>query len=161
MIMLNICLMSQQPKDIPDLNLMSSEKETNPYTPPQSVFKVVSPARANATKLAKAGAWLQLLPVVGIIGTVLGMTHAFSTLSTDGVGDPSKLSAAIGEVLISTALGFWGGMIGFVCLGVAVFIQGNQPRWVKVLFWIAALPALYAAFMFVMMVLSAPSGGVE
>lgn len=99
--------------------------------------------------------------MVGIIGTVLGMMHAFSTLGTNGVGDPSKLSAAIGEVLISTALGFFGGMIGLVILGVAVFVQRSQPRWVKVIFWISILPALNGVFMFVMMILSLLRGGVE
>jgi len=135
--------------------------DANPYTPPQSSLEGALTDIPRATKLAKVGAWLQLLPVVGIIGTVLGMIHAFSTLGTSGVGDPSKLSAAIGEVLISTALGFFGGMIGFVCLGVAVFAQRKQPRWVKVVFWIAALPALNGVFMLVMMVLSALRGGVE
>lgn len=110
--------------------------------------------------LAKIGACLQLLPVVGIGGTVLGMMRAFSSLSTNGVGDPSKLSAAIGEVLISTALGFWGGMIGFVCLSVAVFGQRNQPRWVKVTFWLALLPALAGFSMLVMMIVSGLRGGV-
>lgn len=135
--------------------------DANPYTPPLSSLEGAATDRPRATKLAKLGAWLQVLPVVGIIGTVLGMMHAFSTLGTNGVGDPSKLSAAIGEVLISTALGFFGGMIGSVILGVAVFVQRSQPRWVKVIFWISILPALNGVFMFVMMILSLLRGGVE
>jgi hypothetical protein len=135
--------------------------DANPYTPPQSSLEGAATDRPRATKLAKVGAWLQVLPVVGIIGTVLGMMHAFSTLGTNGVGDPSKLSGAIGEVLISTALGFFGGMIGSVILGVAVFVQRSQPRWVKVIFWISILPALNGVFMFVMMILSALRGGGE
>ncbi len=133
-------------------------RDTNPYTPPQSSLEGALTKRLKATKLAKVGAWLQLLPIVGITLTVLGMIHAFSTLGANGVGDPSKLSAAIGEVLISTALGFWGGMIGFGFLGIAVFAQGNQPRWVKVLFWLAALPALNGVSMLVMMVSSVLRG---
>lgn len=135
--------------------------DANPYTPPQSSLEGAVTDRPRATKLAKLGAWLQVLPVVGIIGTVLGMMHAFSTLGTNGVGDPSKLSGAIGEVLISTALGFFGGMIGSVILGVAVFVQRSQPRWVKVIFWISILPALNGVFMFVMMILSALRGEGE
>ncbi len=140
---------------------MPLEIDSNPYTPPQSSLEGALTDRPRATKLAKLGAWLQVLPVVGIIGTVLAMIHAFSTLSTDGVGDPSKLSAAIGEVLISTALGFFGGMIGSVILGGSVFVQRNQPRWVKVIFWLSVLPALNGIFMFVMMILSFLRGGVE
>ena len=44
-------------------------------------------------------------PMIGLLGTVFGMKHAFRTLNVSGVGDPSKLSGAIGEVLINTAMG--------------------------------------------------------
>ncbi|MCX6840270.1 MAG: MotA/TolQ/ExbB proton channel family protein [Verrucomicrobia bacterium] len=46
-------------------------------------------------------------PMIGLTGTVTGMMSAFSTLSTSGAGDPSKLSGAIGEVLIATASGLF------------------------------------------------------
>ena len=44
-------------------------------------------------------------PMIGLVGTVTGMMSAFSTLGTSGVGDPSKLAGAIGEVLVATASG--------------------------------------------------------
>jgi len=44
-------------------------------------------------------------PMIGLVGTVTGMMSAFETLGTSGVGDPSKLSGAIGEVLVATASG--------------------------------------------------------
>ena len=44
-------------------------------------------------------------PMVGLLGTVWGMIKAFQTLGTSGIGDPSKLAGAIGEVLIATASG--------------------------------------------------------
>jgi biopolymer transport protein ExbB len=44
-------------------------------------------------------------PMIGLLGTVFGMISAFATLGTSGIGDPSKLSAAIGEVLVATASG--------------------------------------------------------
>ena len=40
-----------------------------------------------------------------LTGTVTGMMSAFETLGTSGVGDPSKLSGAIGEVLVATGTG--------------------------------------------------------
>ena len=46
-------------------------------------------------------------PMIGLLGTVTGMVKAFKTLGSDGLGDPSKLSAAIGEVLIATASGLF------------------------------------------------------
>ncbi len=44
-------------------------------------------------------------PMIGLVGTVTGMMSAFATLGTSGVGDPSKLAGAIGEVLVATASG--------------------------------------------------------
>jgi biopolymer transport protein ExbB len=46
-------------------------------------------------------------PMVGLLGTVTGMISAFATLGTSGIGDPSKLAAAIGEVLVATASGLF------------------------------------------------------
>jgi biopolymer transport protein ExbB len=43
-------------------------------------------------------------PMVGLCGTVFGMMNAFAALSKSG-GDPGALSAAIGEVLVATAMG--------------------------------------------------------
>lgn len=44
-------------------------------------------------------------PMVGLLGTVTGMIKAFNSLGTEGIGNPSLLAAAIGEVLIATATG--------------------------------------------------------
>lgn len=44
-------------------------------------------------------------PMIGLLGTVTGMIKAFANLGTSGIGDPSGLSSAIGEVLVATASG--------------------------------------------------------
>src|SRR3954470_1238035 len=44
-------------------------------------------------------------PMIGLLGTVTGMIKAFAKLGAAGIGDPSGLSAAIGEVLVATASG--------------------------------------------------------
>lgn len=46
-------------------------------------------------------------PMIGLLGTVTGMMSAFAVLGQSGIGDPSKLSAAIGEVLTATASGLF------------------------------------------------------
>ena len=46
-------------------------------------------------------------PMIGLIGTVTGMIKAFDTLGNSGIGDPSKLAGAIGEVLVATASGLF------------------------------------------------------
>ena len=52
-------------------------------------------------------------PFIGLAGTVLGMTSAFDTMGTRGVQDTGHLSAAIGEVLVSTASGLGIALLGF------------------------------------------------
>ena len=53
-------------------------------------------------------------PMIGLTGTVTGMISAFETLSSSGVGDPSKLSGAIGEVLVATASGLFIAIPAFI-----------------------------------------------
>ena len=52
-------------------------------------------------------------PMIGLTGTVLGMMNAFKTLGTSGIGDPSALAGAIGEVLVATATGLFVAIPGF------------------------------------------------
>jgi biopolymer transport protein ExbB len=53
-------------------------------------------------------------PMVGLTGTVIGMIKAFKELGSSGIGDPSGLAAAIGEVLVATAAGLIVAIPGFV-----------------------------------------------
>lgn len=123
--------------------------DANPYTPLQSALEGGIKDRPRSTKLAKLGAWLQLSPLIGVVGTVLGMMRAFSNVNTDGVGDPSQLSGAIGDVLISTAIGLFGNMIGCLILGLSLFLQPKQPFWVKVIFGVSIFLSLVGLSMLV------------
>lgn len=53
-------------------------------------------------------------PMIGLLGTVTGMIKAFEKLGTSGIGDPSGLAGAIGEVLIATASGLFVAIPAFV-----------------------------------------------
>ena len=44
-------------------------------------------------------------PLLGLLGTVLGMIEVFSTITSTGVGDASLLASGISKALITTALG--------------------------------------------------------
>lgn len=44
-------------------------------------------------------------PLLGLLGTVIGMIKVFSTLTTHGVGDVDMLGGGIAEALITTAAG--------------------------------------------------------
>jgi biopolymer transport protein ExbB len=44
-------------------------------------------------------------PLLGLLGTVIGMIQAFNAITSQGVGDPRMLSGGIGAALITTAAG--------------------------------------------------------
>jgi len=54
-------------------------------------------------------------PMIGLTGTVTGMMKAFDKLGSSGVGDPSQLAGAIGEVLVATASGLFIAIPAFIC----------------------------------------------
>lgn len=117
--------------------------------------ELTSPPDHPGQELAKLGAWFQLCPFIGAIGTVIGMIRSFAELSTEGVGDPSVLSAAIGEVLIASYLGLLGGLVGCVLLGLAIWRHGFKPGWAVGLFAWSVIPTLLALWMTNMLVRSA------
>ncbi|MBF0358144.1 MAG: MotA/TolQ/ExbB proton channel family protein [Magnetococcales bacterium] len=55
--------------------------------------------------LTLLGTIASITPLLGLLGTVLGMIKVFATISAVGVGDPSVLASGIGESLITTAAG--------------------------------------------------------
>jgi len=46
-------------------------------------------------------------PMIGLLGTVIGMMGAFAVLGSAGVSDPRALALSIGEVLMATAAGLF------------------------------------------------------
>jgi biopolymer transport protein ExbB len=44
-------------------------------------------------------------PLLGLLGTVLGMINAFNVIAAEGVGTPATLGGGISEALITTAAG--------------------------------------------------------
>ena len=44
-------------------------------------------------------------PLLGLLGTVVGMIQVFSVITTQGVGDPSLLAGGISQALLTTAAG--------------------------------------------------------
>lgn len=64
-------------------------------------------------------------PMIGLLGTVVGMIKAFATLGASGIGDPSSLSAAIGEVLVATASGLF---IAIPAFGSFYFLRNRAVK---------------------------------
>jgi len=53
-------------------------------------------------------------PMIGLLGTVIGMMGAFAVLGQSGVSDPRKLAMSIGEVLLATASGLFIAIPAFI-----------------------------------------------
>ena len=71
-----------------------------------------------ATVLRTRNSYLSVIgvvsPMIGLLGTVIGMMGAFAVLATSGISDPSALSGKIGEVLLATASGLFIAIPAFV-----------------------------------------------
>lgn len=55
-----------------------------------------------------------IAPMIGLLGTVIGMMGAFAVLGTSGVADPRGLALRIGEVLMATASGLFIAIPAFI-----------------------------------------------
>jgi len=53
-------------------------------------------------------------PMIGLLGTVIGMMGAFATLGASGISDPRGLATSIGEVLTATASGLFIAIPAFI-----------------------------------------------
>jgi biopolymer transport protein ExbB len=51
------------------------------------------------------GTIASITPLLGLLGTVIGMIKVFSVIVTAGVGDPGVLAGGISEALVTTAAG--------------------------------------------------------
>lgn len=69
-------------------------------------------------------------PMVGLTGTVIGMMGAFEALGASGAADTSKLSAAIGHVLVATAAGL------FIAIPAFMFFYMLRNRLTAQMHWL-------------------------
>lgn len=51
------------------------------------------------------GTIASITPLMGLLGTVIGMIKVFSAIMTHGIGDPGVLAGGISEALVTTAAG--------------------------------------------------------
>ena len=55
--------------------------------------------------LTTLGTIAAIAPLLGLLGTVIGMIKVFAVITTEGVGNPETLAGGISEALITTAAG--------------------------------------------------------
>ena len=71
-----------------------------------------------ATVLRTRNSYLSVIgvisPMIGLLGTVIGMMGAFAVLGSSGMKDPGALAGKIGEVLLATASGLFIAIPAFV-----------------------------------------------
>ncbi|HKK72458.1 MAG TPA: MotA/TolQ/ExbB proton channel family protein [Candidatus Krumholzibacteria bacterium] len=70
---------------------------------------ILDAGRQETPKLERNLVWLETIagvaPLLGLLGTVLGMIKTFASISVAGLGDPQVLSEGISEAMITTAVG--------------------------------------------------------
>ncbi|MEO6787776.1 MAG: MotA/TolQ/ExbB proton channel family protein, partial [Chthoniobacteraceae bacterium] len=71
-----------------------------------------------ATLLRTRNSYLSVIgvvsPMIGLLGTVIGMMGAFAVLGASGMGNPKELAGKISEVLLATASGLFIAIPAFV-----------------------------------------------
>lgn len=53
-------------------------------------------------------------PLLGLLGTILGIMETFSALSSGGISDPAAVSRGIADALLATALGIGTALFGLL-----------------------------------------------
>ncbi len=79
------------------------------------------------------GIALQVAPIFGLLGMVIGMIRAFTKISSfQGQINPEALASNINFALITTAIGFAIGIAGLIFVALALFSFKYKAKW---FFW--------------------------
>ncbi len=93
---------------------------------------IAEAALREATTIRTRNSYLSVIgvvsPMIGLLGTVIGMMGAFATLGASGISDPRGLATSIGEVLMATASGLFIAIPAFI----AYYIFRNRAQMVIV-----------------------------
>ncbi|ABM05031.1 outer membrane transport energization protein ExbB [Psychromonas ingrahamii 37] len=99
-------LLACQRLDTPALNMLAFGINALPFSPNE---KMESYAERKIHNMSRGQTLLDtvitLAPMLGILGTVLGIIHSFNILGVQGVNNPTEVVAGIAQALVSTAMG--------------------------------------------------------
>ena len=76
-------------------------------------------------RLNALGTVASVSPLIGLLGTVVGMIQVFAEIRLSGVGDPTVLSGGISQALITTAVGL---AIGITALLFYRYFKGKVEQ---------------------------------
>ncbi len=92
------------------LGYVMSSALRNRELPRDAIVETVEDAGRHAIhKMEKPLNWLSVIaevsPLLGLLGTVIGMIKVFAAINANGVGDAAHLASGISQALITTAAG--------------------------------------------------------
>jgi biopolymer transport protein ExbB len=90
--------------------------------------------------LTTLGTIAAVSPLLGLLGTVIGMIKVFATISAVGVGNAGALSTGISEALVTTAAGMTVAIPALICFrhlrakvdGLVVFMEQEALKLIEV-----------------------------
>lgn len=94
---------------------------------------------------ALIGSLLQLGPVFGLIGTLVGMLQMFSAISVQGADDSGAMSKGVNTALVTTEIGLVLALVGTVFLFVALFGQKYRSKW---FYWVMMIYSIFSLIAF-------------
>lgn len=104
-IAIDVC--RRHPGVFADVMRVGFERATEPWEVMRDAL--LDAGRQKTTVLERHLVWLQTIaqaaPLLGLLGTVLGMIKVFASISLSGIGDPQALSEGISEAMLTTAVG--------------------------------------------------------
>jgi len=91
-------------KEYPGLKFFNGDKAT--YFSREFIDEAVSYHITQLNSgLSTMAAWISIAPLLGLLGTVIGMIATFNMITLFGVGDPSLMSEGISVSLLTTQAG--------------------------------------------------------
>ena len=99
-------LLACQRLETPALKMLEFGISALPFSPND---KMESYAERQISRMSRGQSLLDtvitLAPMLGILGTVLGIIHSFNILGSQGIDNPTEVVAGIAQALVSTAMG--------------------------------------------------------
>ncbi len=90
---------------------------------------------------------MQMGPVLGVLGTFIGMGRAYSALAMGAEASEGMIADHVSLVLISTAIGLLFSCAGWILLLVAIFAKRYRAKWLFSFLIVYGIPVLmFAAF---------------
>lgn len=97
---------------------------------PEAIGDVIDAQYLLSKPCLTRGIWLletvvTAAPLLGLLGTVMGIIDTFKALSASGISDASQVSAGMGTALYATGLGI---AIALICLVGNNYLQSRMER---------------------------------